>query len=90
MLIAKREDSQYTQRRTAEQVTLPKVAEKVHTQSDLPTRIREEEPVIRKVASKPSSLASFNEDLEKEIDTTNLKGHIPKEHHAYLNIFSKQ
>ena len=38
---------------------------------DFTTRIRSEEPVIRKVALEPSGFASF--DPEDEIDTTNLK-----------------
>ena len=50
----------------------------------------EEEPVIRKVAPEPSGLASFDEDLEEEIDTTKLKEYVPKAHHAYLDIFSER
>ena len=51
--------------------------------------LEEQDAVIRKVAPEPSSLASFDEDLKEEIDTTDLKGHVPKAHHAYLDIFSK-
>ena len=51
--------------------------------------LKEQDAVIRKVAPEPSSLASFDEDLKEEIDTTDLKGHVPKAHHAYLDIFSK-
>ena len=51
--------------------------------------LKEQDAVIRKVAPEPSSLASFDEDLKEEIDTTDLKGHVPKAQHAYLDIFSK-
>lgn len=57
--------------------------------TDFSTRICEEEPVIRKVAPKPSGFTSFDEDLEEEIDTTNLTECILEEYHAYLDIFSK-
>lgn len=62
----------------------------MHTSSDPLTKTWEEKPVIRKVALEPSSLASFNEDLEEEIDTTNLKNCVPKAYHAYFDIFSRQ
>ena len=52
--------------------------------------LEEQEAVIRKVAPEPSGLASFDEDLEEEIDTTNLKERVPKAHHAYLDIFSER
>ena len=66
---------------------------KVCTSDDFKEReqhLEEQEAVIRKVAPEPSGLASFDEDLEEEIDTTNLKEHVPKAHHAYLNIFSER
>ena len=78
----------------AEWVIPYKAAPKVHTSSDnfeeREQHLEEQEAVIRKVAPEPSSLASFNEDLEGEIDTTNLKERVPKAHHSYLNIFSKR
>ena len=40
---------------------------------DLPVPVNKEEPVIRKVAPEPTGLASFDEDLEEEIDVTHLK-----------------
>ena len=64
----------------------------MHTPSDLfveREQCHKEEPVIRKVAPKPSSLASFDKDLKEEIDMTNLKDCVPKIHYAYLDIFSK-
>ena len=88
-LVAERKDHQYTQRRTIEQVTLAKDTPKAHTQSDLFVTTLEEEPVIRKVALEPSSLTSFDEDLEEEINTTNLKYCVSKAYHTYLNIFSE-
>ena len=48
-----------------------------------------EEPVIRKVAPEPSGFASFDEDLEKEIDMTDLKNWVPSVYHSYLDIFSE-
>ena len=66
---------------------------KVCTSNDFKEReqhLEEQEAVIRKVAPEPSGLASFDEDLEEEIDMTNLKEHVPKAHHAYLNIFSER
>ena len=94
MLIAEREDSQRTWCRTAEWIIPHKDTPKAHTSSDAfeerEQHLKEQEAVIRKVAPEPSSLASFDEDLEEEIDTTNLKERVPKVHHAYLNIFSKQ
>ena len=89
MLVAERENSQYTWRKTTEWVTPSKATPKVHTLSNLFIGNPEEEPVIRKVAPKPSGLASFDKDLEKEINMTNLKDCVPKMHHTYLNIFSK-
>ena len=68
-------------------------APKAYTSNDFKEReqhLEEQEAVIRKVAPEPSGLASFDEDLEEEIDTTNLKEHVPKAHHAYLNIFSER
>ena len=70
-----------------------KGAPKVHNTSDAfekrEQHLEEQEAVIRKVAPEPSSLASFDEDLEEEIDMTNLKEHVPKAHQAYLDIFSE-
>ena len=71
-----------------------KDAPKVYTTSDAFEEreqcLEEQDAVIRKVAPEPSGLASFNEDLKEEIDMTNLKKHVPKAHHAYLDIFSEQ
>ena len=102
-LIAEREDSQRTRCRTAEQVTPYTMERKQHHKEDTPKvhlspnnfkereqHLEEQEAIIRKVAPEPSSLASFNEDLEKEIDMTNLKECVPKAHHAYLDIFSER
>ena len=57
---------------------------------DLPVQVNKEEPVIRKVAPEPTGLASFDEDLEEEIDVTNLKDHVPSPYHEYLDIFSER
>ena len=62
----------------------------MHTLSDFFVGTPKEEPVIRKVAPEPSSLASFDQDLEKEINMTNLKDCVPKAYHTYLNIFGEQ
>ena len=71
-----------------------KDAPKAYTPSDdfeeREQHLEEQEAVIRKVAPEPSGLASFDEDLEEEIDTTNLKERVPKAHHAYLDIFSER
>ena len=71
-----------------------KDAPKAYTPSDdfkeRKQHLEEQEAVIRKVAPEPSGLASFDEDLEEEIDTTNLKERVPKAHHAYLDIFSER
>lgn len=48
-----------------------------------------EEPVIWKLAPKPSGFASFDQDLEDEIVVTNLKERVPKVHHEFLDIFSE-
>ena len=56
---------------------------------DLPVQVNKEEPVIRKVAPEPTGLASFDEDLEEEIDITHLKDRVPSPYHEYLNIFSE-
>ena len=42
------------------------------------------------MAPEPSGFASFDEDLEEEIDTTNLKDRVLAEYHSYLDIFSKR
>ena len=71
-----------------------KDAPKAYTPSDdfkeREQHLEEQEAIIRKVAPEPSGLASFDEDLEEEIDTTNLKERVPKAHHAYLDIFSER
>ena len=102
VLIAERKDNQRTRSRKAEQVTphisverkqCHKGTPKAHVTSDAFKErkqcLEEQEAVIRKVAPEPSGLASFDEDLEEEIDMTNLKERVPKAHHAYLDIFSK-
>lgn len=60
------------------------------TTFDFIARPRKEEPVIRKVALELLGFASFDEDLEEEIDTTNLKERVPTEYHSYLDIFSER
>lgn len=72
-----KEERQHTEQKEAEHEALGKAAKKAQKQSDLPTRICTEEPVIRKVAPELSGFASFDEDLEKEIDMTNLKNWVP-------------
>ena len=70
-----------------------KDASEVYTSDDFEEReqhLEEQDAVIWKVVPEPSGLASFDEDLEEEIDMTNLKEHVPKAHHAYLNIFSER
>ena len=89
-LVAEVENHQYIWRRITKLVTPTQDAPKAHTPSDLSARTCEEGPVIRKVAPESSGLASFNEDLREEINTTNLKDCVPKAHHPYLNIFSEQ
>ena len=42
------------------------------------------------MAPEPSGFTSFDEDLEEEIDTTNLKDRVPAEYHSYLNIYSER
>ena len=58
--------------------------------TNLFARTHEEESVIGRVASKPSSFASFNKDLKEEINMNNLRDCVPKEYHAYFDIFSKR
>ena len=65
-----------------------KTAEISPQTSNFATRISSEEPVIRKMVLEPSGFASFNKDLEDEIDMTNLKDCVLVEYHSYLNIFS--
>ena len=78
----------------AEWITPHKDAPKAHTSSNAfeerEQHLKEQEAVIRKVAPEPSSLASFDEDLEEEIDMTNLKECVHKVHHTYFDIFSEQ
>ena len=101
-MVAEREDNQRTQSRKVEAGhSIPvereqrhKDAPKAYTSSDdfeeREQCLEEQEAVIRKVALEPSGLASFDEDLKEEINTTNLKERVPKAHHAYLDIFSEQ
>ena len=99
-MVAEREDNQQTRGKVEAGRSTPvereqhhEDAPKAYTSNDFKEReqhLEEQEAVIRKVAPEPSSLASFDKDLEEEIDTTNLKERVPKAHHAYLDIFSKQ
>ena len=66
--VERRRQNRQTQESTAKTNGAPGV-HKV----DLPVQVNREEPVIRKVALEPTGLASFDEDLEEEIDVTNLK-----------------
>ena len=85
----RREEHQCTQKKGAEREALEQAARKAQEQSNLLERICEEELVIRKVAPEPSGFASFDEDLEDEIDMTNLKNHVLSIYHPYLDIFSE-
>ena len=51
-------------------VIVREVTKETQKLSNFSARIHKKEPVIRKMAPKPFSFASFDEDLEEEIDTT--------------------
>ena len=100
VLVAEREDNQRTRGKveeghstSVEREQHHKDAPKACMSNDFKEReqhLEEQDTVIRKVAPEPSGFASFDEDLEEEVDTTNLKERVPKAHHTYLDIFSER
>ena len=83
--LAKKEKENHAQK-NIEPLNTPKVFPGTNSSS----MVTKEEPIIWKLAPEPLGFTSFDQDLEEEIVTTNLKERVPRAHHEYLDIFSKQ